>query len=80
MKSESLRLEAARNAKEKAKEIFSRFGFINGVGLTRQGEGYAVKVNFASEPRDRSDMPNAIEGIPVIIDVVGPLHKQTVPH
>lgn len=80
MKDEALRFEAARSAKERAREIFSRFGFVNGVGLTRQDEGYAVKVNFESEPCDRSGMPDTIEGVPVIVQVVGPIHKQTARH
>ena len=72
------KLDAAREAKEKAKTIFSRHGTVNGIGLTRMGERYAVKVNFESEPRDPASMPREIEGVPVVVQVIGPLHKQAV--
>lgn len=76
MKDEALQLEAARQVKARAKEIFSQFGSVNGIGLTRLGDGYAVKVNFESEPLDRANLPHDIEGVPVVIQVIGPLHKQ----
>jgi len=72
------KLDAAREAKEKAKTIFARHGTVNGIGLTRMGERYAVKVNFESEPRDRASMPREIEGVPVVVQVIGTLHKQAV--
>jgi hypothetical protein len=72
------KLDAAREAKEKAKTIFSRHGTINGIGLTRMGERYAVKVNFESEPHDQANMPRDIEGVPVVVQVIGTLHKQAV--
>ena len=76
MKEATRQLEAARAVKERAKEIFSRYGSVNGIGLTRLGECYAVKVNFESEPLDRASLPQNIEGVPVVIQVIGPLHKQ----
>lgn len=78
MKDAAQCLAEAREAKEKAKEIFSRFGSVNGVGLSRQGDGYAVKVNFEAEPQDQAHMPREIGGIPVIVRVVGQIHKQAV--
>jgi len=74
MKDEALQLEIARGAKEKAKAVFSRFGTVNGIGLARVGQGYAVKVNFESEPTDSASMPDEIEGVPVVVQVI--LHKQ----
>ncbi len=73
---ESLQLLEARSAKEKAKQIFSRYGFVNGIGLTRLGDRYAVKVNFETEPLDPASLPDEIEGVPVVVRIVGPLHKQ----
>lgn len=70
-------LAEAREAKEKAKEIFPRLGSVNGIGLTRQGDHYAVKVSFEAEPLDWSRVPKDIGGVPVVCRVVGPLHKQT---
>lgn len=74
---ESLQLIEARSAKKKAKQIFSRFGFVNGVGLTRLGDRYAIKVNFEVEPLNSANLPDEIEGVPVVVRIVGPLHKQT---
>jgi len=71
-------LAEAREAKEKAKEIFPRFGSVNGIGLARQGDGYAVKVSFEAEPRNREGMPREIGGIPVIVRIIGQIHKQAV--
>jgi hypothetical protein len=78
MSIEVQRLAKAREAKEKAREIFARFGPVNGIGLARRGDGYAVKVSFAVEPRDRAQMPQEIGGVPIIVRVLGPLHKQAV--
>ena len=78
MQNDTGKLHAAREAKEKAKTIFSRHGLVNGIGLTRVGERYAVKVNFESEPHDQASMPKEIEGVPVVVQVIGTLHKQAV--
>lgn len=78
MKDQAQQIVEAREAKEKAKSIFAQYGSVNGVGLTRQGDCYAIKVNFESEPRDRAQMPQEIEGVPVIIQVIGAIRKQPV--
>lgn len=70
-------LAEARDAKEKAKEIFRGLGSVNGIGLTRQGDRYAVRVSFEAEPQDWSRVPKDIGGVPVVVRVIGPLHKQT---
>jgi hypothetical protein len=72
----SPQLNAARGAKEKAKQIFSQFGTVKGIGLTKMGERYAVKINFESEPHDRDRMPREVEGVPVVVQITGPLRKQ----
>jgi hypothetical protein len=76
MKDEAQDLAAARVAKEKAKQIFPRYGSVNGVGLTWREGHYAVKVNFESEPADRERMPEEVDGVPVVVQIGGPLHKQ----
>lgn len=72
-----LEVAAARDAKKKAKEIFQGLGSIHGIGLTRQGDHYAVKVSFEAEPQDWSRVPKDIDGVPMVVRVIGPLHKQT---
>jgi hypothetical protein len=76
MDGEALGLDEARAAKARAKELFGRFGVVNGVGLTRLGNRYAVKVNFETEPRADASLPREISGVPVVIQVVGRIHKQ----
>lgn len=75
MLTESSDLREARDAKGRAREVFSRFGRVNGVGITRQGGRYAVKVNFEAEP-PIGDLPREIAGVPVVFQVVGKIHKQ----
>lgn len=72
----SLGLEAARAAKPRAKELFGKFGVVNGAGLTRVGNRYAVKVNFETEPRADAELPREVSGVPVVVQVVGRIHKQ----
>ena len=69
-------LEAARAAKAKARRFFSRFGEVSGVGITRKGNDYAVKVNMKSAPRGQSKWPDEIDGVPVMVDIVGTIRKQ----
>lgn len=77
MRDEARQLAEAREAKERAREIFPRFGSVNAIGLTRKGDGYAVRVSFEKEPRNRAQMPVEIEGVPVIVRILGPIQKQT---
>lgn len=76
MKDQERLLAEAQDAKEKARQIFSRFGPVNGVGLVRQEGRYAVRVNFASEPCDAGQLPVEIGGVPVVVRVIGPILKQ----
>ena len=69
-------LEEARTAKERAKLIFRKLGHINGIGITRQGGSYAVKVNLKSSPKNNTFLPKEIDGVPVVVHIVGKIHKQ----
>ena len=69
-------LEAARAAKSKAKAIFGRYGDVNGVGITRVGEGYGVKINLVSLLSKRIDWPQRIDDVPVVVEVVGRVVKR----
>ena len=66
-------LEEARAAKEKAKQLFTDNV---GVGITRLGDGYAVKVNLRDPMTDPESVPTSIEGVPVQVEVVGQIRKQ----
>jgi hypothetical protein len=71
---EDQELNEARNAKLKAKGVFRSIGQVNGVGITRKDGHYAVKVNLESEPKKQP--PADIDGVPVVVHVVGEYRKQ----
>jgi hypothetical protein len=68
-------LDEARAAKGRAMEVFGKLAEVVGVGVTRVGEGYGVKVNLRKEPRGVR-LPDAVEGVPVCVEVVGPLRTR----
>jgi hypothetical protein len=68
-------LDQARAAKGRVLEVFGKVAPVVGVGITRIGDGYGVKVNLESLPGDQS-LPDAIDGVPVRIEVVGTIKKR----
>ena len=57
-------------------ELFLPQGFRGrGVGITRIDGGYGVKVNVEAAPAADAKLPEAIDGVPVRIEVVGKLRK-----
>ena len=70
-------LEAARAVKEKASRIMARFGHVCGVGITRREGVYAVQVNLEDEPTHREQIPEQIDGVPVVVRTVGKIRKLT---
>lgn len=68
-------IEAARAAKDKVKRTLADRAGIVGVGVTRRGKGYAVKVNLARSA-DRASMPRNLSGVPVVFEVVGAVRKR----
>jgi hypothetical protein len=69
-------LEQARAAKGRALEVFGALGTVVGVGLTRVDGGYGVKVNLESAPPAGTRLPDAVDGVPVRVEVVGRVKKQ----
>ena len=76
MSDQEKQLKAARAAKEKAKRLLARFGLINAVGITRSEGRYAVKVSFEEEPEPRDELPDELDGVPIVIRVGGRIRKQ----
>lgn len=70
-------LEKARAAKSKALRKLSGMPGMNGVGITRRGKSFALKVNF--EERPEGDVPSEIDGVDVITEVVGRITKRGAP-
>jgi hypothetical protein len=69
-------LESARAAKSAARKIFASLAEVVGVGITRVGGGYGVKVNLRAAPAPGVELPAEIEGVPVRVEVVGTIRKR----
>jgi hypothetical protein len=63
-------IDAARAAKDKLGERLAGEALVNGVGLARSGEGWAVKVNLLRAAPDL-DLPAEVDGVEVRVEVVG---------
>ncbi len=68
-------LEAARAAKPTVQRVFADLADVVGVGITRVGEGYGVKVNLRAPPAPQVTLPAEVAGVPVRVEVVGPIRK-----
>ncbi len=66
-------LEAARAAKAKALRQFARVPEVNGIGLSRRGDAYVLKINCETQPS--VEIPDSIDGVEVITEIVGMIHK-----
>ncbi len=69
-------LAAARAAKSKARKLFPKLASVTGVGLTRRRGVYCVKVNLSEEPDCDVELPDSIDGVPVVLHVTGEIRKQ----
>lgn len=69
-------LEAVRAAKPAALGVFERMAEVVGVGITRIGKGYGLKVNLGGEPAAGISLPQEARGVPVRIEVVGTIRKR----
>ena len=64
-------IERARAAKQPARRGFSKIARVVGVGLTRVGEDYAVKINLDAAPGPGAVVPTRIDGVLVCVEVTG---------
>lgn len=62
-------LEQARAAKRKLAGLLRDCDDLRGIGIAFVDGGYGVKVNFAGARP--AGVPDDVEGVPVIVDVVG---------
>ncbi len=69
-------LSQARAAKAKVAELMKDSDAVNGVGITRQGAGYAVKLNLA-RPAGTDALPSRVDGVPVKVEIVGEITKRS---
>ncbi|MGH9117883.1 MAG: hypothetical protein ACRD0A_08390 [Acidimicrobiales bacterium] len=66
----------ARQAKATVVELLADHEAVNGVGIARTPDGYAVKVNLSRELEPDQALPDIVGGVPVMVEVVGPVRKQ----
>jgi len=67
-------LEQARAAKPKAAALLAALPVV-GVGITRIGNGYGLKVNLSKRVADDA-VPEDMDGVPIKTEVVGEIHKR----
>jgi hypothetical protein len=68
-------LGEARAAKARVIAAFGSVPTIVGIGITRIGEGYGVKVNLQTQPAPDANLPKDIDGVPIHVEVVGMIRK-----
>ena len=74
--SEGTDIARARAAKAAALAKFASLAEVNGVGITRVGQGYGLKVNLAAQPAAGTELPAEIDGVPVVVEFVGRITKR----
>lgn len=72
----STSIEQARLAKPKARELAGSCGTVIGVGLIRIGDSYAIKVNLRDQVLETAGLPETVDGVKVVYDVIGPISLQ----
>lgn len=69
-------LQKVRAAKPFAEKIFTDLLGEVAIGITRVGDAYGIKVNLVSAPDRTIELPSTVNGIPVRIEVTGPIKKR----
>jgi hypothetical protein len=67
-------LEAARAAKSKVAALLAALPVV-GVGITRIGSGYGLKVNL-SKSVAADAVPKQVDDVPIKLEVVGEIRKR----
>ena len=67
-------LAAAEAAKENLALLLEGLPGLRGIGIAVLDDGFGVKVNLSREPVDAS-VPNDVDGVPVIVDIVGTIES-----
>ena len=69
-------LEQARAAKESAKALLAALPGVVGVGITKVGADYALKVNLREPLPAGVSAPERIGDVPVCVEIVGRITKR----
>ena len=75
MKAVAANLAHARRVKNQLVERYASTAEVNGVGLVRFDDGWAVKVNLERAAPNLS-VPESVDGVTVFVDVVGPISSR----
>jgi hypothetical protein len=67
-------MDKARAAKMKVLSKVRSIRGVNGVGLTKVGDRYAVKINLSNALQEGT-LPDEIDGVPVVSEIVGTISK-----
>lgn len=71
-------ISEARLAKDQAKRELANVDGIVGIGLTKKGDGYAVKVNLDHAVKPGT-LPSRVHGVPLVVEIVGAISKSRSP-
>ena len=74
--SKTCTLDEARAAKPLVEQALAGLADVAGVGITRVGSGYGVKVNLSQPPASPAAIPAEVAGVPVRVEVVGTIRKR----
>ena len=74
MKTKAYTLDEVRAAKTQAHALLADFPVV-GVGITRIGDGYGLKVNLSAKVA-RGQLPETVAGVPIQVEVVGTIAKR----
>lgn len=72
-------MQAAKQAKEMAKEILKGLPGINGIGITWDQEGkpcVKVNINYEMAMESRKKIPSSVEGVPVVVEEIGNIQTE----
>jgi hypothetical protein len=68
-------IDAARAAKATLEQRLAGEQLVNGIGLVRVEDGWAVKVNLVRAAPEL-DLPREVDGVEVQTEVVGPIEAE----
>lgn len=71
-----MKLEAVRRAKKHYAASIPSDVEVVGVGIGLSGNDPVLKVNIRTAPADKGRLPDTIEGVPVVYEVVGKIVAQ----
>lgn len=69
-------LKKVRAAKPVAEKIFHDLIGEVAIGITRVEGVYGLKVNLAAHPAAEVRLPTTVDGVPVRVEVTGPVRKR----